>query len=214
MGDVTDIKDRRKGRGGSRRQLQEKPRTSLPPLMDGKNVPAEREPTGRVAGAKRRSEILSLAVAGADAARIAEVLTERYGKKGWKGIKKATVQGIINQALTEMQEADTATIEKVRALQLARLDHMLQTWMVKFDKPDLAENTRLRIGDRILRLERLRAKIAGTEAPRKVELSGSIALGVDEKELERDERAWLDAGGNVIDLPDSAIQEVEPGDDS
>jgi hypothetical protein len=205
MSDVIDIKDRRKGK----RNLPAPPKTPLPPLQDGRGgPPAEREPTGKVAAAKRRSEIMSLAVAGADASRIAEILTERYSKKGWKGIKTSTVQSVINRALSEMQESDIATIEKVRTLQLARLDDLLQTLYPKVRDAKVPENTKLRITDRILRLERLRSKIAGTEAPRKLELSGRVALVIDPAEVEREEQAWLNSGGNVIDLEDSEVQEV------
>lgn len=208
MTDVIDIKDRRKGK----RTLPEKPRT-LPALQDGKHPAApEPEPTGKLAAAKRRSEVLALAFAGADPPRIAEVLTERYTKKGWRPIKTTTVQRIVNEALTEMQEADSSTIEQVRTLQLARLDDLLQKLYPKVTKEGVNESTRLRIVDRILRIEKLRARIAGTEAPRKVEGSLKLSLDVDQEEVDRDEQAWLNSGGDVIDLPDSAITEITGGE--
>lgn len=208
MSDIPSIEDARKRRGEKKRNLPAK-QTPLPPLQDGRGAPpAEREPTGKLAVAKRRSDVLALAVAGADPPRIAEVLTKRYEQKGWKGIKPSTVQSIVNKALTDLHETDIATIEKVRTLQLARLDDLLQTLYPKMRDPKVNENTKLRITDRILRIERLRAKIAGTEAPRKLELSGTLALGVDPEQVKREEQAWLDSGGDTIDLPDSAIQEV------
>lgn len=160
---------------------------------------------GRVTAAKRRSDVLTLAVAGHTAAAIADTLTAKYKGEGLAGVSQRSVEVTINKALEEWRASDTANIENVRQMQLARLDQVLAKLYPK------ALEGHLKTVDRVLKLEQLRSKIAGTEAPRRLEVSGNIGLGVSKEEVEREEQAWLAAGGksdDVIELPEDAVQEV------
>lgn len=165
---------------------------------------AEARRAGKVTRAKRRSDVLTLAVAGHTVEKIAEVLTEKYKGEGLAGITGRSVEITINHALEEWKARDAGNVEQVRAMQLTRLDAMLAA--ISTD----ALKGNLKAVDRVLRLEALRAKIAGTEAPRRLEVSGSIALGVEEAEIERGEQAWLEAGGDVIDVEVLEEADVAP----
>ncbi len=157
---------------------------------------------GRVTAAKRRSDVLTLAVAGHTPTAISETLTQKYQSEGLAGVSQRSVETTINKALEEWRASDAANIENVRQMQLARLDQLLATLYPK------AREGHLKTVDRVLKLEQLRSKIAGTEAPRRLEVSGNIGLGLSKEEVEREEQAWLDSGGDVIDLPADQVQEV------
>ena len=111
-----------------------------------------------------------------------------------------------------MQEADAGMIEQVRTLQLHRLDDLLQKLYPKLNQEKLSEANRLRIVDRILRIERLRAKIAGTEAARKIDVGVTVNLIEDPEEVKREQEAWANSGGDVIDVPDSDIEDITPAE--
>jgi hypothetical protein len=141
-------------------------------------------------------------------AAIADTLTEKYKNEGLAGITPGSVEMLINGALEEWKARDASNVEAVRAMQLTRLDAMLAAISTEALKGNL------KAVDRVLRLEALRAKIAGTEAPRRLEVSGSIALGVEEAEIERGEQAWLEAGGDdVIDVEVFEESSVDPAEE-
>lgn len=161
---------------------------------------------GKVSRAKRRTDVLALATAGYPADRIATTLTEKYEGEGLGKITAKSVESIIRKALIEWQERDEANVESVRALQLARLDDLLAAVY----RP--AKEGKLKALDRVLKIEQLRSRIAGTEAPRKLELSGRLSLGLDREEIEREEAAWRAAASDdVIDLPPDSVRELPAG---
>ena len=162
---------------------------------------------GKVTAAKRRSDVLTLAVAGHPPAAIAETLTAKYKAEGLSGVSQRSVEITINKALEEWRASDASKIENVREMQLARLNQLLTKLYPKALGAD--GQPHLKTVDRVLKLEQLRSKIAGTEAPRKLEVSGSIGLGLDPKEIEREEQAWLASGGSdVIDVDPRDVEEV------
>lgn len=206
-GTVTPISEARKAakrRRGSQVAPPEK-RSQAVQHLPPEATRAEARRAGKVTRAKRRSDVLTLAVAGHTLEKIAEVLTEKYKAEGLAGITDKSVESIINDALEEWKARDAGNVEAVRSMQLTRLDAMLAA----ISKEALKGN--LKAVDRVLRLEALRSKIAGTEAPRRLEVSGSIALGVEEAEIERGEQAWIEAGGDdVIDVEVLEESDVDP----
>jgi hypothetical protein len=165
---------------------------------------AEVARAGKVTRAKRRHDVLQLAVAGLGPEEIAERLSESYEKQGLQQITKPAVEGIIRSTLTTWRESDLQRIENVRALQLQRLDRAMEVlWLKVLDG-------NLKAHDRYYRLEALRAKIAGTEAPRRMEVSGSIGLHADQEAVQREEEAWKSSADNG--LIEGTATEVTDGD--
>lgn len=207
-GTVTPIdKHRRPSTASKRRGDQVVPperRSQTTSHLPADATRAELRRAGKVVRAKRRADVLTLAAAGHHPEQIADTLAERYAEKGLTPLSKGSVERIINDALTDLRESDLANIEAVRAMQLARLDAWLRAISTK-----VAEGN-LKAIDRALKIEALRAKIVGTEAPKQLEVSGTIALGVDRAEVERGERAWLESGGDVIDVDPADVEEVDP----
>jgi hypothetical protein len=201
-GTVIDLRppggrERQKGRGDEPMKHRSQAVEHLP---EGATR-AEGYRAGKVTRAKRRTDVLALAVAGYSADQIAEQLSEKYVGQGMSRITKRAVQNTINKALTEWREQDSAKIENVRAMQLARLEEVLSGIYLKARKGDLGAV------DRVVRLEALRAKIAGTEAPRRIDFKGEMDHRISPQEVEREEKAWLSAGGDAIDLPDDQVEE-------
>lgn len=162
---------------------------------------------GKLTRAKRRTDVLTLATAGHTPDHIAATLSAKYESEGHGKITAKSVEGIIRKALIEWQERDEAAVESVRAMQLARLDDLLPAVYLE------AKKGKLKALDRVLKLEQLRARIAGTEAPRRLELNAHLSLGLDPAEVEREEAAWRAAGGDdVIDVPDHDVEELPAGD--
>jgi hypothetical protein len=208
-GTVTPIDSRRPGSSSKRRGDQVVPperRSQNTSHLPADATRADVRRAGKVVRAKRRADVLTLAAAGHHPEAIAEQLADRYTSQGLAAITKGSVERIINDTLTDLRESDLSKIDAVRTMQLSRLDRALQAIGTK-----VAEGN-LKAIDRMLKIEALRAKIAGTEAPKKLEVTGSIALGVEQEEVERGERAWLEAGGpdvDVIDVDPADVEEVD-----
>jgi hypothetical protein len=200
MGDVTSIDQAKPGKRKRTGHLPARKSQATAHLPEGATR-AEARRAGRLTKAKRRSDVLTLATAGHTADRIAELLTVKYEGEGLGGITARSVEGTIHKALEDWKETDSANVESVRAMQLHRLDTLLTAISAK------AMEGNLKAVDRVLRLEALRSKIAGTEAPRRLEVSGKLSLGLDQAEVEREEEAWRAAGSDDL-------LELTPGDPS
>lgn len=151
-------------------------------------------PKGRVTAAKKRHEIITMLIAGATEAEIAETLDLRPG----------SVSKVVVQQLEKWENEDRAQIEHVRELQLKRIDRLIRAHMpnalgLPKRAGDAAREPSVKATDTIRKLEELRARIAGTEAPKRIEVGGEISHVIDAAEAERLENVWAQTGGEVID---------------
>lgn len=156
-------------------------------------APAQRgRPKTRVAKALQRQKVINMLLAGATEQQIADTLDMR----------PSSVSKIVLAVLDAWETAEQANVEKVRTLQLARIDRMVRAlWndAVGVRSDGTATQPSLRAIAEIRNLEALRARIAGTEAAKKVEVSGSLGFHLDSDELERAEQAWLGSAGDVVE---------------
>lgn len=149
-------------------------------------------PQGRVSRAQRRHRVVRMMLAGASELEIAQALDMRPS-----GVSK-----IVTGLLEEWESQDKAAVEALRELQLQRLDRLLQAvWpdAIGIDPQGNRKTVNLKAVDRALKIEALRARIAGTEAPRKVDLSGDFTFAMSVEEAEDLDRAWVDSGGEVLE---------------
>ncbi len=184
MGDVTELPTRRTSPTGR------DPRTA------GK-------PSTRVSKAQRRHQVVSLLLAGASEVDIAKAL----------GITAARVSQIVMRVLDDWESAERANVERVRTLQLARLERLIQAhWNAAIGvRPDGTPTTpSTKAAAEIRNLEALRARIAGTEAARRVEVSGTLGFTLERDEVERADQAWLESGGG--DVIDGVATELAAGE--
>lgn len=160
---------------------------------------------GKVSRAKRRHDVLRLAIGGMEPQEIADELTKLYANEDppLQAVSKQAVDAIIRRSLEEWKSADLAQIENVRSLQLRRIDEAMRSIWLK------VQDGNLKAIDRYRGLEALRAKIAGTEAPRRVHHEGQIdhRLAQDQDEAQREEEAWM-ASRPV----EGSARELQPGE--
>lgn len=151
----------------------------------------------RVSKAMRRQQIIQLLLAGMSHAEIGARLK----------MSPAAVSRDVVAILDAWEQQEAAAVEKVRALQLARIDALVNAhWMAAIGQRVNEETGEVEVvapsvkaTDTIRQLEALRARIAGTEAAQKVIHSGSIGFKLDAAEIAEAEKAWLASGGDVID---------------
>lgn len=152
-------------------------------------------PRGRLGRAQLRHQCIQMTLAGATQDEIAAAL----------GVTRARVSKVVNRLLEEWEQKDKQKVEQIRELQLRRLDRLERAIWNKAIGVDVADDgTTIRrdaslkhIGE-IRKLEALRARIAGTEAPKRVEMSGEVFV-IDQEEDDRLLRAWAHTGGAVIE---------------
>lgn len=159
-------------------------------------------PTNRVRAAQLRHQVMNLVVAGATERQIAEAL----------GISERRVASIISKTLDRWLERDHRVVEKVREIQLARIDALVsKLWPAATGAPEYENGPprqpNLKAIDRITRLEALRARIAGTEAARKIDVSGELGIHITSEQADALDRTWVGTGGDVID---GTLAELDP----
>lgn len=147
-----------------------------------------RATSGKLTQAQKRSKVLALRAAGGTHEQIAEVLTRQGHRTNRSGVAK-----IINGALEDLRAQDEAHVDMVRQLQLDRLDRMVAKLWPKVMEGHLKSIAEVR------NIEQLRARIAGTEAPRKIEHSGQISHQVSREEVAQLEQAWVDSTAEDLD---------------
>lgn len=150
------------------------------------------KPKTRVGKAARRQQVINLLLAGASEAEIGKAL----------GMAPAAVSRVVLSILDAWEQQEQAAVEKIRALQLARIDRLVRAhWNAAIgvgpDGTPRAPSTKAT--DTIRQLEALRARIAGTEAAQKVIHSGSIGFSLDPAEVAQADQAWLASGGEVVE---------------
>ncbi len=149
-------------------------------------------PKGRVSRATRRHQVIQLLLGGRSEHEIAEHL----------GVREKTVRNIILHTLETWETQDKASIEQVRELQLKRIDQLVQAhWASALGvQPDgTRRNPSLKATAEIRQLEAPRSRIAGTEAPKRLEISGELGFTLEQSSIEAAEAAWAQSGGEVID---------------
>ncbi len=166
--------------------------TKLPERIASTASSRQGKPITRVTKAMRRQQIITLLLSGRTEVDIAKAL----------GMTPAAVSKIVLNVLDSYERAERASVEKVRALQLARIDELIKAhWNDAVGVRD--DGTRkaasLRATAEIRNLEQLRARIVGTEAAREVHVSGSLGFKLETDEVERADQAWLQSGGDVVE---------------
>jgi hypothetical protein len=168
--------------------------TSLPNRRRRPDDRPSRRPSTKVKRAVQRQQVIQLLLGGASRQEIANALEMTPDR----------VSTITMQILEDWEAAEQGAVEKVRALQLARLDRLERAhWgaaigQVVEDGTVRQVPPSLKATEAVLKIEALRARIAGTEAPRKMEVSGSVGFHLDVAEIERADRAWIESGGDVV----------------
>jgi hypothetical protein len=152
----------------------------------------------RVKAAQHRHQIMNMLLAGATEAQCAEAL----------GISLQKTKRMVAQILEVWRETDLAAVEAVRELQLKRIDSLVRTLYPKAVGMDPVSGDRkepsLKAIAEIRKLEGLRARIAGTEAPKRIQVDGSLGFHLEPDEIERAEQAWLGEGavdGTAVEVP-------------
>lgn len=153
-----------------------------------------------VKSAQKRRYALELRAAGLTYEQIAEQLTSM----GMRTTEKA-VQGIIDRALDKYVQIDQKNADRVRQLELSRLDQVMAILWPKVRGGDIKAIKEYRgcIDQR--------ARLIGTYAAVKHEFHGKIEglVGEDEREeIEREHEAFLASGGEVVDA--EVVGEDEP----
>lgn len=139
---------------------------------------------GKLRAAQRRATVLRLRRSGATTEDISRAMTQQGDP-----ITATQVERIIIAALEELRGSALHDVENVRAGQLDRIDAMIaQLWPLVLDK-------NLKAIDRVTNLERLRARIAGTEAPQRVEHGGMVEHRISREEVNHLQSLWLESGG-------------------
>lgn len=150
------------------------------------------KPSTRVGKAQRRHQVVTMLLAGATEADIARTL----------GITSQRVSDIVAKVIEAWESSERANVEQVRALQLARIDRLVRAhWNAAIGVRDDGTTTApsIKATAEIRNLEALRARIAGTEAAKRVEFSGSLGFTLDRDEVNRADQAWLTSGGDVLE---------------
>lgn len=145
-------------------------------------APAAR--AGKLVHAQRRAAVLRLRRSGATTEDISRAMTQQGDPITPQGVER-----IIVRALEELRGSALHDVENVRAGQLDRIDAMIaQLWPLVLDK-------NLKAIDRVTNLERLRARIAGTEAPQRIEHAGLVEHRISREEVNHLQSLWLESGG-------------------
>jgi predicted transcriptional regulator len=128
----------------------------------------ERTRGGQIIRAKRRTRILELRAAGLTEYQIAEELD----------MSQSAVSRTINSQLDEWMQEDANHVERIRAMKLYELDQLKRAVWAKALKGDL------RAVQQATKIVQAQARIAGAEAPRKVETKTEHSLlGIDADEV-------------------------------
>lgn len=175
--------------------MSDEPDDNVTPLPTKRTLPDDRPPrnlTTRVQRALVRQKITNLVLGGATEQEIAKALDLTP--------KRVTV--VLGQILNSWESAEQANVDKVRALQLARVDRLLRAhWpaAVGIGPNGTQVPPSRQAAEFCLKAEMLRSDLAGTKAAKRVEISGTIGIEMHEGEIERLDQAWLNSGGDVID---------------
>jgi hypothetical protein len=138
----------------------------------------------RLTAARRRVLALELRKAGASVRAIADQL----------GAGKTTIARDLQRALADLLAVEVASMDELRALELARLDAALVAIWPKVRAGDLLAV------DRLVRLSKRRSELLGLDAPVRVDIAGYIrqlaeAEGLDPEEaVSEAERIVREAG--------------------
>jgi hypothetical protein len=132
----------------------------------------------QLATAKRRREVLRLRRAGATYTDVAETLRERHGTdalpNGWD---RAYAAKDVSRELQKLRSVNTETAEDLRALEVERLDEMLNgVWTNATGGDTDAVSAALRIQKR-------RAKLLGLDAAERVEIDQNVNVRAEIVEL-------------------------------
>lgn len=149
-------------------------------------------PSTRVKRALERQQIINLLLGGATEVEIAKALD----------IKAQRVTNLIGRILDSWEKAEQADVEKVRALQLARLDRLVRAhWpaSVGIGANGAQVAPSRQSAEFILKAEMLRADIAGTKAAKRIEVAGSVGFHLEPEDIARADQAWLASGGDAIE---------------
>jgi translation elongation factor EF-Tu-like GTPase len=173
---------------------------ALPPSQGSERAVNFR--ANRVEKVLRKRDVVTLAAQGGYSDQeIADLLSSQYVQEGRKPITRRMVTKYRGEALEEYKPSPDQ-VDRVRAEQLQRLDELTAAAMPK------AQGGNLKAIETVLKIERERAAIIGTAAPKRVEVGGRIDHVhdlADPDEVERLEEAFktsYDYEGTAFELPD------------
>src|SRR5262249_19074103 len=109
------------------------------------------------------------------------------------GLTQSRVSKIITKALEDWGKRDSANAELIRQQKLFELDQLKRAIWADALQGDIKA---VREATRIIQVQ---ARLAGAEAPVKVERHTTVDIEIDSREVNRMERAWIESGGEVIE---------------
>lgn len=117
------------------------------------NRPNETAPVD-VAREVKKGQAFELRVAGANYREIAKAL----------GVSVGSAHTYVTEALEELQNANAETVEKLRRMEITRLETIQRSLWTKKDQPRVADSL-IRISERLSRLQGLDIGKTGDDAP-------------------------------------------------
>lgn len=147
---------------------------------------------GKLAAAERRHAIIQATLAGFDHEQIARQV----------GVTPATVSRTLAKVMERWENDDQRSVQQLREMQVRRLERLVTAvWSeaIGSTKDGVRRPPNLKAVAEIRNLTLAQARLAGTEAPKKLEVSGEIGIALSMDELTDLDAAWSASGGDTIE---------------
>lgn len=161
--------------------------------------PPDERRRSKVAAAERRHKVIQATLAGMDPEAIAERME----------MKPAQVRRIITDQLNKWQDADARGVTELREMQIRRLERLITAVWADALGGTVEGRKRppnLKAVAEVRALTLAQAEIAGTKAPKRIEVGGEVGLNISMDELNDLDAAWAMSGGDVLE---GSIAEIE-----
>lgn len=171
------------------RQRPDAQQTTPPPAEQPRKKTSKQ---GKLEAAQRRHKIIQATLAGFDADQIAAQL----------GTTRAVVTRTVNEQLERWQDEDRRGVTELREMQLRRLETLVRTlWPQATGQTveGVKQAPNLKAIAEIRNLTSTQARLAGTEAPKKLEVGGDVGITISMEELADLDDAWAASGGDVLE---------------
>lgn len=193
-GNVTDLAQRRESDGTARRGHDP---------YGGRQKRGS--PRGRIARATMVHDAITMLLSGATEHAIADALSRKYERK----ITPNRVANLLNDQLERWGTEDRSNADRVRELQLRRIDRLESAiWNdalgVRTD--GTRKDPSLRAIAEIRKLEALRASIAGTHAPKRIEVAGNLDVAFSTEDFDTLETTWAQSGGDELIIDADVVE--------
>lgn len=159
----------------------------------------------RLTRAKFDRAVVTLMLAGADTDSICEALSKEFGRK----ITPRRVTAAIRRVIDRWGEENAHDVEELRRVQVKQIDRLIQAhWADAIGSP--GKSPSIKATAEIRKLQALKARLTGTEAPKKVEVGGTIGIELEREEADQLDRIWSASGGDVIEGTATEIEALPP----